>query len=109
LCGECKFSGKIHTFVVYYKRTELMMCWTVLTLIAWYMSNKSLNSSFSFRFNVWVMPGRSHPRGTVVKASGAKIWWSLRRGLESHCGTLVPVFLMRPYKPRSRVAVGVAR
>jgi hypothetical protein len=49
------------------------------------------------------------PRGAVVRTSGAKIWWSLRRGFESNCGTWVPVFRMRPYKPRSRVAVGVAR
>jgi hypothetical protein len=78
----------------------------------------------------------SHPRGAMVRASGAKIWWSLRRGFEFHCGTwvpvsigtprnvsrdqcraretfsefrLVPVFRMRPCKPRPRVAIGVAR
>jgi hypothetical protein len=49
------------------------------------------------------------PRGAVVRASGAKIWWSLRLGFESHCGTWVPIFRMRPYKPRSGVTVGVAR
>jgi hypothetical protein len=50
----------------------------------------------------------SRPRGAVVRASGAKIWWSLRRGFESHCGMWVLVFRRRPYKPRSRVAVGMA-
>jgi hypothetical protein len=45
------------------------------------------------------------PRGAVVRASGTKIWGSLCRVFESHCGTWVPVFRMRPYKPRSRVAV----
>jgi hypothetical protein len=29
------------------------------------------------------------------------------RGFESHCETWVPVFRIRPYKPRSCVAVGV--
>jgi hypothetical protein len=37
----------------------------------------------------------------------AEAQWSLRPWFESHCGTWVPVLRMRPYKPRSRVAVGV--
>jgi hypothetical protein len=45
----------------------------------------------------------------VNRASGSKIWWSLSWGCEPHCETWVPVFQMRPYKPRSRVTVGVAR
>jgi hypothetical protein len=39
---------------------------------------------------------------------GAIIWWFLRRRFESHSGAWVLVLRMRPYKPRSRVAVGVA-
>jgi hypothetical protein len=51
----------------------------------------------------------SRLRGAVVRVSDAMIWWSLRRGFESHCGMRVLVFRMRLYKPRSHVTVGVAR
>jgi hypothetical protein len=37
-------------------------------------------------------------------SGGGKIWWSLCGGFESHRRTWVPVFRMRLYKPRSRVA-----
>jgi hypothetical protein len=33
----------------------------------------------------------------------------LASGFESHCGTWVPAFRMRPCKPMSRVTIGVAR
>jgi hypothetical protein len=33
---------------------------------------------------------------------------SLCRGIESHCGTWMPVLRMKPYKPRFWVAAGVA-
>jgi hypothetical protein len=33
----------------------------------------------------------------------------LSRAFESHCESRVPVFRMKPYKPRLCVAVGVAR
>jgi hypothetical protein len=44
-----------------------------------------------------------------VWRSGVTIWWSLSRKFEPRCWTWEPVLRMRLYKPRSRVATGVAR
>jgi hypothetical protein len=45
----------------------------------------------------------------VAQGLSVKIWWSLRRRFEFRSGKYGSVLRMRPYKPRPRVAAGVAR
>jgi hypothetical protein len=51
----------------------------------------------------------SPPRGAVVRAAAQGSVDPCFADSNSHCGTLVPVLRTRLCKPRSRVAVGVAR
>jgi hypothetical protein len=66
---------------------------------SWTLGSNSISVSDNYKHLGNIQQTKfSRPRGAVVRASGSRI-----------CGTWVPVFRMRPYKPRSRVAVGVAR